>query len=129
MKKVTLIGGGGVRTPLLIQGLVRARTALGIRELALYDVDRERVGLMAALGREVVREYGGEITISTPAILEEAVEGAEFVLSSIRAGGIDARARHERMATTMVLRARRPRVFAAWPWRCGRFPSRWNTRG
>lgn len=96
--KVTLIGGGGVRTPLLIRGLIRAQATLGIRELALCDVNRARVELMAALGREVVRQYDGEMAITTPATLEEAVEGADFVLSSIRAGGIDARARDERIA-------------------------------
>src|SRR5438874_1664165 len=96
--KVTLIGGGGVRTPLLIQGLTQAQAALGIRELSLYDVDRARVELLAALGREVVRQYHGEIAITTPATLEEAVSGASFVLSSIRVGGINARARDERIA-------------------------------
>jgi 6-phospho-beta-glucosidase len=96
--KVTLIGGGGVRTPLLVQGLIRARAVLGIRELTLYDVDRARAELMAALSREIVRHYDGELTITTPAKLEDAVEGAGFVLSSIRVGGISARARDERIA-------------------------------
>jgi 6-phospho-beta-glucosidase len=66
MKKLTIIGGGGIRTPLVIHGLARAQAALGIAEVALYDVDTERVALVAALAREVVRQAGAEITITTP---------------------------------------------------------------
>jgi 6-phospho-beta-glucosidase len=96
--KVTVIGGGGIRTPLLIHGLAQAQATLGLREVALYDVDRERVTLIAALAGEVVRQAHGEITITTPERLEEAIEGASFILSSIRVGGIAARARDERLA-------------------------------
>ncbi len=85
-----------MRTPLLIHGLVHAPPDIGIRELALYDVDARRAGLMAAMGAELARDSG--ITIATPASVEEAVDGASFVLSSIRVGGIEARARDERIA-------------------------------
>jgi 6-phospho-beta-glucosidase len=97
-KKVALIGGGGIRTPLLVYGLVKAQAALGIEQLALYDVDRDRVELMAALGREVIRQSGGELKLTTTDRLEDAVEGAHFILSSTRVGGMQARARDERIA-------------------------------
>jgi 6-phospho-beta-glucosidase len=98
MNKMALIGGGGIRTPLLIHGLAQAQTTIGLRELALYDIDRSRVELMAALGREIARKQGGDLAITTPARLEEAIEGAAFVVSSIRVGGMSARARDERIA-------------------------------
>ncbi len=98
MAEVTIIGGGGLRTPLLVHGLVQAQRRLGINEIALFDLDRERVELIAALSREVARQIHGEVTITTPARLEEAVEGAGFVISSLRVGGIAARARDERLA-------------------------------
>lgn len=96
MSKVTILGGGGIRTPLLIHGLVRA--PLGLTEIALFDPDVERAGMMAALGREVARQAGYGVTISTPEKIEEAVTGAEFVVSSLRVGGAAARARDERIA-------------------------------
>lgn len=89
--KITLIGGGGVRTPLLIHGM--AQSGLPIGELVLYDADPARAALMAALGRELA-----PFSITTEDRLEPAVEGARFVLSSIRVGGIAARARDERIA-------------------------------
>ena len=95
--KVTIIGGGGARTPLLIHGLAEAQQAIGITELALYDVDRERAGIMATLGREIVRDNRADFEITTPQRLEDAIEGARFIASSIRVGGIEARARDERI--------------------------------
>ncbi len=96
--KITLIGGGGVRTPLLIHGLAEAASTLGIHELALYDIEAERVELMAELGREVVRQQQADFIITTHDQLEDAVAGASFILHSIRVGGIAARARDERLA-------------------------------
>ena len=96
--KVCLIGGGGVRTPLLIHGLAEAASTLNISELALYDIDAARVELMAELGREVVRQQQADFLITTHDQLEDAVAGADFILHSIRVGGIAARARDERLA-------------------------------
>lgn len=98
MRKVTMIGGGGVRTPLLIHGLAQAQAALDIGELALFDIDAERMETIARLGREIVGRLGAGFRIRTASRLEDAAEGAEFVLSSIRTGGITARARDERLA-------------------------------
>ena len=98
MSKVAILGGGGIRTPLVIHGIVEAQERLGAVEVALYDIDRERAGLMAALGREAARQLGREARITTPARIEEAVEGAGFVIHSIRVGGMAARARDERLA-------------------------------
>lgn len=98
MSKVTIIGGGGIRAPLVIHGIAESRERLGVREIALYDIDRERVELMAALGREAARRLGGELRITTPPRIEDAVAGARFIIHSIRVGGMAARARDERMA-------------------------------
>lgn len=98
MRKVTIIGGGGVRTPLVIYGLAQAQQAVQIGELHLYDVDAERAETIARLGREVLHRCGAHFEIRVTSRLEEAADGADFVLSSIRVGGIAARARDERIA-------------------------------
>jgi 6-phospho-beta-glucosidase len=97
-RKIALIGGGGVRTPLLVHGLAQAQSLLDIEEFALFDVDRERTEVMARLAREIVRKLGADFRIVPYDDLESAVGGAEFVLGSIRVGGIQARATDERMA-------------------------------
>ncbi len=96
--KIALIGGGGVRTPLLIFGIAEAEQLLGAGELALYDPDAGRVRIMAELGRAIVARLGGQLKIRVAASAEDAIDGASFVLNSIRVGGIASRARDERTA-------------------------------
>lgn len=98
MRKVTIIGGGGVRTPLVIHGLAQAQQSLQIDRLTLYDVDVERVETIARLGREILRRSNTGFEIRVSSQLEDAAKDADFVLSSIRVGGIAARARDERIA-------------------------------
>ena len=98
MGKVALIGGGGVRSPLLTYGLNEARKAIGVDELVIYDTDFDRATLMAKVGQIVIARSGGDLRISVARNLAAAVDGASFVLNSIRVGGIAARARDERIA-------------------------------
>ena len=98
MGKVALIGGGGVRSPLLMYGLNEARKAIGVDELVIYDTDLSRAVLMAKLGEIIVAHNGGDLQIAIARDLASLVDGASFVLNSIRVGGIAARARDERIA-------------------------------
>ena len=98
MGKVAFIGGGGVRTPLVVFGVNESAQELGANEIVLYDPDLERARAMVALGQAVVRREGGSLKVREAASLEDAVDGADFVLSSIRVGGISARTNDERTA-------------------------------
>ena len=98
MRKVTIIGGGGVRAPLLIHGLAQSQALFGIDEITLYDANIARTETIARIGREMVRRLGADFRIRVAPRLEDAAEGADFVLSSIRVGGMAARARDERLA-------------------------------
>lgn len=97
MRKVTIIGGGGVRSPLLIYGLAQARERLGIRELCLFDPDTAHAEVIARVGGEIVRRLGGGLEIRVEPSFERAAEGADIVLNSARVGGMAARARDERI--------------------------------
>lgn len=88
--KLSVIGGGGVRTPLLVNGL--AQSDLPIDEIALFDVDRARllaIAELAASFTDRVRAYDDA---------RQCVADARFVFLSIRVGGIGARARDEAIA-------------------------------
>jgi len=96
--KIALIGGGGVRTPLLIFGIQEAAQLLHPQELVLYDPDAERVRIMAELGRAIVAREGGSLRIRIASSAEDAIADSSFVLNSIRVGGIDSRALDESTA-------------------------------
>ena len=88
--KIAVIGGAGVRTPLLAKGL--AVSGLPIDEIALFDIDQDRLAVIAPLAASwvpAVRPYRDA---------RASVAGAQVVFLSIRVGGIAARARDEAIA-------------------------------
>jgi 6-phospho-beta-glucosidase len=97
-RKIAFIGGGGVRTPLVVFGVNESVQSLGAEELVLFDPDRDRVRIMAELGRSIVAQEGGSLRVRVAASIEDAVDGAAFVMNSIRVGGIRSRAHDERIA-------------------------------
>lgn len=98
MGKIACIGGGGVRTPLVIFGINESARQLDADEVVLYDPDLERAHTIVALGNAVVERAGGALRVRAAETLEQAVEDADFVLSSIRVGGIAARIADESAA-------------------------------
>ncbi len=87
--KLAIIGGAGVRTPLLIHGLTRSDVP--IASISLFDPDRDRLAVIAPLAAALAQGA----RVSAASSLEEALDGAAFVFTSIRAGGIAGRARDE----------------------------------
>jgi 6-phospho-beta-glucosidase len=88
--KIAIIGGAGVRTPLLVNGLTESD--LPIDDIALFDTDRARLRVIGALAAD----FAPVVRLHDDA--RSCVAGADFVLLSIRAGGIAARARDEAVA-------------------------------
>ena len=90
--KLAIIGAGGARTPLLINGLIQSD--LPIKEIALFDPDRQRSELMAG----IARRRAGTVALHVTDRAADAITGAVFVFISIRVGGIAARAHDEATA-------------------------------
>ncbi|SDK61471.1 6-phospho-beta-glucosidase [Streptomyces indicus] len=91
--RLTILGGGGFRVPLVYAALAGAGTRT-VTELTLYDTDRARLdvvrSVIAGLG---VR--GPELRVAED--LDDALRGADFVFSAIRVGGTAGRVRDERL--------------------------------
>ncbi len=100
-RKIAFIGGGGVRTPLVVFGINEAKQALGAEELVLYDPDHERVRIMTELGRAIVAKEGGDLRVRQADSIEDAIDGSSFVLNSIRVGGIQSRMHDERASIAL----------------------------
>lgn len=97
-RKIALLGGGSVRTPLVAFGINESAKHLGAEEFVLYDPDGERVRVVAELCKALIAREGGSLRIRVASSLEDAVSDAAFILSSVRVGGIEARAIDERIA-------------------------------
>lgn len=95
--KICVIGAGSTYTPELIEGLIERRTELPVRELALVDINRERLEILAGMARRMFAAAGTEVVVTTSEERRPAIAGADFVLNQIRVGGQAARIRDEKM--------------------------------
>jgi len=89
--KIAVVGAGSTYTPELVSGL----GDLDVGELALMDIDAERLDVVGALGRRMLdrRGFDGRLVLTNE--LDPALDGADFVLVQIRVGGQAARLRDE----------------------------------
>jgi 6-phospho-beta-glucosidase len=96
--KITLIGAAGVRTPLLIHGLAEANRKLRISEVAFWDTDSERLKAMGRVSKEMAQRSGLGAKLRVCSNPEQAIADADYVITSVRAGGIEARVKDETIA-------------------------------
>jgi len=89
--KLTVIGAGSTYTPELVSHL----SQLPVDEVALHDVDAERLEIVGGLAARMLakQDYAG--TLVRTGDLDRALDGAAFVLFQIRVGGQQARLRDE----------------------------------
>ena len=97
IEKITVIGGGSSYTPELIDGFIQNESELNVGEIALFDIDEERLEIVGGMAQRQVRyaEMDTKVTLNTNR--PKAVEGAKFVLSSMRVGHMAARILDEKI--------------------------------
>jgi len=97
IEKIAVIGGGSTYTPELIDGFIQNEDKLRVGEIALYDIDKERLDVVGGMAQRMVRyaEMDTKVTLTTNR--PQAVEGAKFVLSSMRVGKMQARILDEKI--------------------------------
>jgi 6-phospho-beta-glucosidase len=93
--RVTIIGGGGFRTPLICRELAASR--LPATEVVLYDISRPRLDVIASV------LAGDGLPLATTTDLDDALDGAGVVFCTPRIGGLDGRVSDERAALNLGL--------------------------
>ncbi|EWS81791.1 6-phospho-beta-glucosidase [Brachybacterium phenoliresistens] len=108
--KLTILGGGGFRVPLVYEAVAARATGLVVDEVALHDVDPERLATIGAVAAQLGEELAasGRAPHPLPRLvpttdLREAVAGADFVFSAVRVGGAQGRTVDERVALDLGL--------------------------
>ncbi len=89
--KLAVIGGGSTYTPELVDGFARRADRVAIDEIALLDIDPERLAVVGGLAERMLARqgWGGRVVQTTDR--DAAIEGADFVLVQLRVGGQRAR--------------------------------------
>jgi 6-phospho-beta-glucosidase len=74
-----------------VSGLSRERERIDVTELALHDIDAERLEVVGGLAQRMLerQDYAGGLDLTSD--LDRALDGAKFVLVQIRVGGQQAR--------------------------------------
>ncbi|MDN5796005.1 MAG: 6-phospho-beta-glucosidase [Intrasporangium sp.] len=107
--RLTILGGGGFRVPLVYGAVLADRSDRRVTHVVLHDTDETRLHaighvLAAQAGRHTAADPGHrppEVTMTTD--LGTALEGAHFVFSAIRVGGLPGRTADERVALDLGL--------------------------
>jgi alpha-galactosidase/6-phospho-beta-glucosidase family protein len=95
--KIAIIGAAGVRTPLIIRSIINRQDKLGLNELALMDIDGKRLELIGALTEDIENSGQNKFNIRRTTDARSALQGADFVITTFRVGGIDSRITDERV--------------------------------
>ena len=88
-KKIVIIGAGSHFTPGLLGDFAGAEELAG-STVVLHDIEAAGMEIMTKLGRRMVKEKGVDLHIESTLDRREALTDADFVISTIRVGGLDA---------------------------------------
>lgn len=88
--KLTFIGAGGVRTPLVIQSILNYQERLPLARVCLMDIDAERLDLMRLASKAGLAK-GAEFEVEWTTDARRAIEGSDFIITTLRSGLIGSR--------------------------------------
>ncbi|MGB9813795.1 MAG: 6-phospho-beta-glucosidase [Thermovenabulum sp.] len=97
--KVVVIGGGSSYTPELIEGFIKRKDEILIREICLVDIPEgtEKLEIIKNLSERMIKKSRLNIKITSTFDRKDAINGADFIITQFRVGGIDARILDEKI--------------------------------
>lgn len=89
--KVAIIGAGSGYMPGVVRGLLHRADDLAGTELACYDIDAAHLDVMTRLAGAMFAARGADLTVTSHTALPSALDGASYVFTTFRPGGLAAR--------------------------------------
>lgn len=96
--KITVIGGGGVRSMFLAKSIAQKAEKLHIDELCFMDNNEQKLRIYGGMAAHVAKLLCPAMKFTLIADAQEAVTDADYVITTIRVGEDDMRAKDERIA-------------------------------
>lgn len=98
--KITIIGGGSSYTPEIIEGFILRAHELPIHEICLVDIPegQEKLRIIKELTERMVGKANVPFEVTSTLNRIEGLTGADFVVTQLRVGQIDARIHDENIA-------------------------------
>ena len=91
MLKVAVMGGGSTYTPELINGFLARVDTFPLDELWLMDISQERLDVVGAFAQRMVAARGAPFKVHLTTNQRAAVHGADYVITQLRVGMMEAR--------------------------------------
>ncbi len=95
--KLAYVGGGSTRAPGTMASLIAQAEHFGGSEIVLIDLDPERLALVRKLAQRLAANQGADLTITTTTDRAVGLTDCDYVLTSFRPGGFEARYLDERI--------------------------------
>ena len=96
--KLTVIGGGGVRSIFLARSLVQQAKELNIDKIVFMDNNETKLRVFGEMARQTAKRLHPEVDFQLTADPVEAVRNADYVITTIRVGEDEKRVDDERIA-------------------------------
>jgi len=96
--KISVIGGGGVRSMFLAKSLAQASNELGFDEIVFMDNDEKKLNIYGKMAQQLVKRLQPELNFGLTSDAVEAIRDADYIITTIRMGGDDMRIRDEKAA-------------------------------
>jgi len=88
--KLTFIGAGGVRTPLVVQSILNFQDQLPLDTVCLMDINPDRLALIK-LACKPRLEKGTNFKLEWTTNARKAIKGADYIVTTFREGSIESR--------------------------------------
>ena len=99
--KLAVIGGGGVRSMFLAKSIAQKAAALNIQELVFMDNNEKKLNIYGKMAKVVAQKINPDLRFVLTVSSEDAIRGADYVITTIRVGEDDMRVKDERIALGM----------------------------
>lgn len=90
--RFVILGGSSIASPELIDSLMNSAGQRLPIEVVLHGRTQQKLELVGGICQRMAREQAGDLEVSYTTDLEEALEGADYILNQVRVGGLKARA-------------------------------------
>lgn len=96
--KLTVLGGGGVRSPFLAKSLALQVNKIGVTSIVFMDNNVNKLKIYGTLSKEIFEKLNSKVQFSITSDPIEALKDADYIITTIRVGEEEGRVKDERVA-------------------------------
>ncbi|MBW5397502.1 hypothetical protein [Brachyspira pilosicoli] len=96
--KLTVLGGGGVRSPFLAKSLALQVNKIGVTSVVFMDNNDKKLQIYGNLSKEIFEKLNNKVKFSITSDPIEALKDADYIITTIRVGEEEGRVKDERVA-------------------------------